>query len=140
MGGHRGATAHARLPFMNGGLEEDWLRAAENGYGSRSLFACPPSPPPSFIYLFFCEWRAGGDSCARTAPSARPEGNGGSGRGGGGGGSGTPVPLGAERGWGQPSCSGCGPVAVVPHPHLLLLVHSSCVLCWQHRCEKARKS
>lgn len=150
-------TAQARPPYsMNGWAPRrqgacsapfyEWgaggRLAASRGERIRlSLAVCvSPLPPPSFIYLFFCEWRAGGDSCARTAPSARPEGNGGSGRGGGGGGSGTPVPLGAERGWGQPSCSGCGPVAVVPHPHLLLLVHSSCVLCWQHRCEKARKS
>lgn len=114
-------------PFYEWGAGER-LAASRGARIRLSLAVCvPPSPAYLFIYSF-CEWRAGGDSCARTAPSARPEGNGGSGWGGGGG-PGPPVAVGTERGWGQPCCSGCGPVAGVPHMHLLLLVHSSlCVV------------
>lgn len=67
-------------PFYEWGAGE--RLAASRGGRVRLSLAVRVSPSPAYLFIsLFCEWRAGGDSCARTAPSARPEGNGGSGRG-----------------------------------------------------------
>lgn len=137
MGGHRGATAHARLPFMNGGLERDWLRAAEDGYGSRSLFACPHPP---LIYLFRRFVNGGQAVTAARVPRPLPGLKVTAAQGGGQRRPRPPRSCGHGAGWGQPCCPGCGPLRWYRTRTFFCSYIAACVSCWHHRYEKARKS